>query len=140
MKIINYFFFELLLALSSKLLSQDQSILIFDPNCVSASFQSTLYQLTEDSVFVVDTLDDAVFNYDGLFLFINPPFALSQEEGNRLIQYTSDNKPAYLFSGIFPEGIDTVDFWNHIGIDEMSGLLISVLIDTVFGVLGEFTE
>jgi len=140
MKAIKYFICFILLTFSSEILSQDQSILIFDPNGVSASFQSTLSQLTEDSVFVVDTLDDAVFNYDGLFLFINPPFALSQEVGNRLVQYTSGNKPVYLFTGIILEGLDTIAFWNHIGIDEMYGLLLSVPIDTVFGVPGEFTE
>jgi hypothetical protein len=140
MKTIKYFVCFILLTFSSDILSQDQSILIFDPNGVSTSFQYTLSQLTEDSVFVVDTLDDAVFNYDGLFLFINPPFALSQEVGNRLIQYTSGNKPVYLFTDIILEGLDTIAFWNHIGIDEMSGLLLSVPIDTVFGVPGEFTE
>jgi hypothetical protein len=140
MKTIKYFACFLLLTFNSRIYSQDQSIFIFDPTSVSTSFQYTLSQLTEDSVFVADTLDDSIFNYDGLFLFINPPFALSQEEGNRLIQYTSDNKPAYLFTGIFPEGIDTVAFWNHIGIEEMYGLLLSVPIDTVFGVPGQFTS
>jgi hypothetical protein len=140
MKILKFLMtFFLLLSLPS-IYSQEQKILIFDPNNVSASFQSKLSQISNDSVFVADTLDDAIFNYDGLFLFINPPYALSQAEGNRLIQYTSDNKPAYLFTGIFPEGLDTIAFWNHIGIEEMQGLLISVPIDTVFGVTGEFTE
>jgi len=140
MKAIKYLIYVLLFSSISASFSQDQKILVFDPNGVSSSFQSTLSQLTEDSTFIADTLDDSIFNYDALFLFINPPFTLSQEEGNRLIQYTSDNKPAYLFTGIFPEGIDTVNFWNHIGIEEMSGLLLSVPIDTVFGVPGEFTE
>lgn len=140
MKAIKYFTCIVLLALTSRIYSQDHSIYIFDPNGVSTSFQYTLSQLTEDSVFVADSLDDSIFNYDGLFLFINPPFALSQEEGNRLIQYTSDNKPVYLFTGIFPEGIDTISFWIHIGIEEMQGLLLSVPIDTVFGVSGQFTE
>ena len=140
MKAIKYLIYVLLFSSISASFSQDQKILVFDPNGVSTSFQSTLSQLTEDSTFVADTLDDSIFNYDALFLFINPPFILSQEEGNILIQYTSDNKPAYLFTGIFPEGIDTVNFWNHIGIEEMQGLLISVPIDTVFGVPGKFTE
>ncbi len=140
MKAIKYLICVFLLSNSFQIFPQDQSILIFDPNDVSSSFQSTLSQLTEDSVFVADTLDYSIFNYDGLFLFINPPFALSQEEGNRLIQYTSGNKPAYLFTGIFPEGLDTIAFWNHIGIEEMLGLLISVPIDTVFGIPGGFTE
>ncbi|MGB5530785.1 MAG: hypothetical protein WBQ32_12530, partial [Ignavibacteriaceae bacterium] len=140
MKIIKYLILIFFCLGSTLILSQNQSILIFDPNNVSSSFQSTLSQLTEDSVFVADTLDDSIFNYDALFLFINPPFTLSQEEGNKLIQYTSDNKPAYLFTGIFPEGLDTIAFWNHIGIEEMQGLLVSVPIDTVFGVPGKFTE
>jgi len=140
MKNVKCFALLIVLIITSTNLAQDQKILVFDPNGVSTSFQSTLSQLTEDSIFVADTLDDSIFNYDALFLFINPPFTLSQVEGNRLIQYTSDNKPAYLFTGIFPEGIDTVNFWNHIGIEEMQGLLISVPIDTVFGVPGKFTE
>ena len=101
MKTIKYFFFIVLLAFSSKLLSQDQTILIFDPNGVSTSFQYTLSQLTEDSVFVADSLDDSIFNYDAAFLFINYPYILSEEESNRLIQYTSDNMPAYIFSPVF---------------------------------------
>ena len=97
MKTIKYFIFFVLLAFSSKLLSQDQNILIFDPNGASTSFQYTLSQLTEDSVFVADSLDDSIFNYDAAFLFINYPYILSEEESNRLIQYTSGNKPAIYF-------------------------------------------
>ena len=140
MKAAKYLSCIIFLFTTISLFSQHQSILIFDPNDVSTSFQSTLSQLTEDSVLVADTLDETIFNYDALFLFINYPYELSQSEGNKLISYTSENKPAYIFCGIFPAGIDTIAFWNHIGIDEMSGLLISVPIDTVFGVNGEFTD
>ncbi len=140
MKTVKYFFFVVLLAFSSKLLSQDQTILIFDPNGVSTSFQYTLSQLTEDSVFVADSLDDSIFNYDAAFLFINYPYILSEEESNRLIQYTAGNMPAYIFTGILPSEFDSIAFWNHIGITDWSGLLLSVPIDTVFGVSGQFTE
>ena len=139
MKTMKYFFFVVLLAFSSKLLSQDQNILIFDPNGASTSFQYTLSQLTEDSVYVADSLDDSIFNYDAAFLFINYPYILSEEESNRLIQYTSDNKPVYLFTGILPSELDSIAFWNHIGVADWSGLLLSVPIDTVFGVSGQFT-
>ena len=140
MKTVNYFFFFVFLAFSSKLLSQDQNILIFDPNGESTSFQYTLSQLTEDSVFVADSLDDTIFNYDAAFLFINYPYILSEEESNRLIQYTSGKMPAYIFTGILPSELDSIAFWNHIGVANWSGLLLSVPIDTVFGVSGQFTE
>ncbi len=140
MKAIKYFVCFILLTLSSEILSQDQTILIFDPNDVSTSFQYTLSQLTEDSVFVADSLDDSIFNYDAAFLFINYPYILSEEESNRLIQYTSGNMPAYIFTGILPSEFDSIAFWNHIGVTDWSGLLLSVPIDTVFGVSGQFTE
>jgi len=124
----------------SVFIAQNKKILVFDPNNVSANFQYTLSQLTDDSVFVSDTLDDSIFNYDGLFLFVNPPYELSQQEGNRLIQYTSENKFVYLYTGIFPLGTDSVAFWSHIGVEDIYGLLISVPIDTVIGVTGMFTE
>ena len=140
MKAIKYLICVFLLLNSFQIFPQDQSILIFDPNGASSSFQSTLAQLTDDTVFVADTLDDAIFNYDAAFLFINYPYILSEEESNRLIQYTSGNMPAYIFTGILPAELDSIAFWNHIGVDDWSGLLLSVPIDTVFGVHGEFTN
>jgi hypothetical protein len=140
MSTLKYFSCIVLLALTSRIYSQDQSIYIFDPSDVSTSFQYTLSQLTEDSVFVADSLDDSIFNYDAAFLFINYPYILSEEESNRLIQYTSGNMPAYIFTGILPSELDSIAFWNHIGVADWSGLLLSVPIDTVFGVSGQFTE
>jgi hypothetical protein len=137
--ITNLFLIIIFCLCGNNVSAQNQSILIFDPNQASTSFQSSFKQLSSDSIFVADTLDENINNFDALFLFINPPFVLSQEESDNLIQYTSVNKPAYLFTG-FPEGLDTIAFWNHIGIDEMYGLLISVPIDTVFGVYNEFTD
>ncbi|MEP0862382.1 MAG: T9SS type A sorting domain-containing protein [Ignavibacterium sp.] len=128
------------LIVSSLSIAQNQKILVFDPNNVSTNFRYTFSQLTDDSVFVSDTLDDTILNFDALFLFINPPYELSQAESNRLIQYTSANKPVYVYAGIFPLGLDSIAFWNHIGVDEMYGLLISVPIDTVMGITGMFTE
>ncbi|MFN3693726.1 MAG: hypothetical protein ACK4UV_01860, partial [Ignavibacterium sp.] len=104
--------------------AQDQKIFVFDPNGVSASFQYTLSQLTDDSVFVADTIDDSIFSYDALFLFI--PFALTQEESSRLIQYTSESRPVYVYTGALPLVSDSIAFWNHIGIQEAVGFLISV--------------
>jgi hypothetical protein len=141
MKAIKYFFFVVLLAFSSKLLSQDQNILIFDPNGVSTSFQYTLSQLTEDSVFVADSLDDTIFNYDGLFLFVNYPYILSEVEENTLIQYTAERKPAYIFSNLlFQPPIDSTSLWHHIGFDEIQGLLIAVQVDSVTGIDTTFTD
>jgi len=140
MSTLKYISCIVLLVLTSRIYSQDQSILIFDPNGASTSFQYTLSQLTEDSVFVADSLDNSIFNYDAAFLFINYPYILSEEESNRLIQYTSGNMPAYIFTGILPSELDSITFWNHIGVTDWSGLLLSVPIDTVFGVSGQFTE
>ncbi len=140
MKTLKYFSFLLLLITASAIYPQQKNIFIFDPNGVSGSFQYSLSQLTSDSVFIADTIDDAIFNYDGLFIFIAPPYTLTQEEGDRLIQYSSGKMPVYIFSGIFPEGIDTVAFWNHIGVEGVYGLTLSVPIDTVFGVPEQFTS
>lgn len=128
------------LIVSSLSIAQNQKILVFDPNNVSTNFRYTFSQLTDDSVFVSDTLDDTILNFDALFLFINPPYELSQPESNRLIQYTSANKPVYVYAGIFPLGLDSIAFWSHIGVDEMYGLLTSVPVDTVMGITGMFTE
>jgi hypothetical protein len=114
--------------------------LVFDPNGVSSSFQTSFALLSEDSVFVADTLDDSIFDFDGLFLFIEYPFILSQNESEQLIQYTSENKPVYLFSGLYFQGLDTLAFWNHIGVNEIQGLLIAVMVDSVAGIDSTFTN
>jgi len=114
--------------------------LVFDPNGVSSSFQTSFALLSEDSVFVADTLDDSIFDFDGLFLFIEYPFILSQNESERLIQYTSENKPIYLFSDLYSQGLDTLAFWNHIGVNEIQGLLIAVMVDSVTGIDSTFTN
>jgi hypothetical protein len=114
--------------------------LVFDPNGVSSSFQTSFALLSEDSVFVADTLDDSIFDFDGLFLFIEYPFILSQNESERLIQYTSENKPVYLFSDLYSQGLDTLAFWNHIGVNEIQGLLIAVMVDSVAGIDSTFTN
>ncbi len=132
------FFVAFVIICASLSFAQDQKIFVFDPNGVSASFQYTLSQLTDDSVFVADTIDDSIFSYDALFLFI--PFALTQEESSRLIQYTSENRPVYVYTGALPLVSDSIAFWNHIGIQEAVGFLISVPIDTVIGVQGMFTQ
>ena len=70
MSTLKYFSCIVLLALTSRIYSQDQSIYIFDPTGVSTSFQYTLSQLTENSVFVADSLDDSIYDYDAAFLFL----------------------------------------------------------------------
>ena len=136
---IKYLFFVVFLAFSSKLLSQDQSILIFDPNGVSSSFQYTLSQLTEDSVFVADSLDDSIYNYDAAFLFISHPYILSQANANRLINYISIGKPAYVFSNLWFDST-SIAFWNHIGVNDAVWLLVYVLVDSVTGIDSTFTS
>jgi len=133
MKAIKYFTCIVLLAPLSKIYSQDHNILIFDPTGVSTSFQYTLSQLTEDSVFVADSLDDSIFNYDALYLFINHPFILSQDEGYRLIEFTTNNKPIYIYSEL-GQGLDSVQFWNYIGVEEIVWFPITVLVDSVNGI------
>ena len=139
MKVIKNIFCFILLTFSPEILSQDQSILIFDPNGVSTSFQYTLSQLTEDSVFVADSLDDSIYNYDAVFLFIDYANSLSQANVNRLINYTSTGKPTYIFSEPAMDSTST-PFWNHIGLYDMVWLLISSLIDSVEGIDTTFTE
>ena len=119
--------------------SQDQSILIFDPNDVSTSFQSTLSQLTDDSVFIADTLDNSIFNYDAAFLFFVSPAVLTESVVNNLIDYTSEGKSLYIFNGPVIDST-TSPFWNHIGLDEMYYLLVSSLVDSVTGVDTTFTN
>jgi hypothetical protein len=140
MKKLKYFFVLIILLISTKNYSQDQSILIFDPAGVSTNFQSTLSLLTEDPVFVADTIDENINNYDALFLFLGYSTLLSNEEGNKLVEYTGNKKPAYIYSVLANANIDSVDFWNYIGINEAMGLLVSVLVDSVTGVQSAFTQ
>ena len=65
--------------------AQNQTILVFDPQQVSTNFQSSFNQLSSDSLYVVDSLDENINSFDALFLFIGYPYVLSEEEGNRLI-------------------------------------------------------
>jgi hypothetical protein len=140
MKKLKYFFVLIILLISTKNYSQDQSILIFDPAGASTNFQSTLSLLTEDPVFVADTIDENINNYDALFLFLGYSTLLSNEEGNKLVEYTGNKKPAYIYSVLANANIDSVDFWNYIGINEAMGLLVSVLVDSVTGVQSAFTQ
>ncbi len=140
MKYLKYSTFLIILLFSTKNYSQDQSILIFDPAGVSSSFQSTLSLLTNDSVFITDTIDENINNYDALFLFLGYSTLLSNEEGNKLVAYTGNKKPVYIYSVLSDVNIDSVDFWNYIGINEAMGLLVSVLVDSVTGVASAFTQ
>jgi hypothetical protein len=139
MKTVKFLIFVLLFAFSTKSLCQDQSIYIFDPTAVSTSFQYTLSQLTEDSVFIVDSLDDSIYNYDAAFLFLRYPYILTQVDESIIINYTALKKPAYIFSQLAPD-TNSIAFYNHIGLVEMLWLLVSVPIDSVIGVDNFFTE
>ncbi len=127
MKAIKYFVCFILLTFSSEILSQDQTILIFDPNGVSTSFQYTLSQLTEDSVFVADSLDDSIFNYDAIFFFIDYPYLLTVikcKHTDPTIHQT-ENLHTYISNPVIDS--TSFPFWNHIGLNEMYWLLVSVI-------------
>lgn len=139
MKTIKYCTCIVLLALTSRIYSQDQNIYIFDPAGVSTSFQYTLSQLTQDPVFIADSLDDSIYNYDAAFLFLRYPYIMTTADENIIINYTASKKPAYIFSQIAPDS-NSIAFYNHIGLIEMWWLLISVPIDSVLGIDNYFTQ
>jgi|GEM_PF-3626032 len=139
MKTIKLFFILALLQFQLEILPQDQSIFIFDPAGVSTSFQYTLSQLTEDSVFIADSLDDSIYNYDAAFLFLRYPYIMTPVDESIIINYTASKKPAYIFSQIAPD-TNSIAFYNHIGLQEMYWALISVPIDSVIGLNNFFTE
>jgi len=116
--------------------AQNQTILIFDPQQVSTNFQNSFHQLSQDSVYIADTLDDNINNFDALFLFIGYPYVLSEEEGNRLIEFLNLNKPIYTFV----QDIRQVTFWNYIGVNNFGYLPILTTVDRVIGVETKFTE
>ena len=119
--------------------AQNQTILIFDPNQASTDFQFTFHQLSSDSIFVADTINENINNFDALFLFIGYPYLLSKEEGNRLIQYLNLNKPIYLYTNLLWQEIDSVAFWNHIGITWYGETLVEIHVDSVVGIDTAFT-
>jgi hypothetical protein len=139
MKIIKIIFVVVVLQFQLEILPQHQSIFIFDPAGVSTGFQYTLSQLTQDPVFVADSLDDSIHNYDAAFLFMNYPFILSQDEGALLTEFTTTHKPIYIYSDLVQD-LDSVDFWNYIGVDGIEWLLISVFVDSVTGTENSFLE
>ncbi len=120
--------------------AQDKKILVFDPNGVSESFQSTFSQLSPIPIVVADTIDENVNNFDALFLFIDYPYTLSQSEGNNLIGYLQLKKPIYLYSNLYFQNIESVDFWNYIGIDWAVLLLTTVPVDSIVGIDSVFTK
>jgi hypothetical protein len=120
--------------------AQNQSILVFDPQQVSTNFQSSFNQLSSDSLYVVDTLDENINSFDALFLFIGYPYVLSEEEGNRLIEYLNLNKPIYLYTNLYWQDVEYVAFWNHIGINWYAETLAEVDVDSVVGVDTAFTN
>jgi hypothetical protein len=139
MSTLKYFSCIVLFSSSLRIYSQDHSIYIFDPNGVSTNFQYTLSQLTVDSVFVADSLDDSIYYYDAAFLFIDYPYIISNVNADRLIEFTAIGKPVYVFSQNL---LDTtsIAFWNHLGLNEVGWLLISVLVDSVSGIDTLFTS
>jgi len=120
--------------------AQNQTILIFDPYQVSTNFQYSFHQLSPDSIYIVDTLDENINNSDALFLFIGYPYVLSEEEGNRLIEYLNQNKPIYFYTNLYWQDIDSVAFWNHIGITWYIETLAEVQVESVVGVDTAFTK
>ena len=120
--------------------AQNQTILIFDPHQVSTNFQNSFHQLSSDSIYIVDSLDENINNFDALFLFIGYPYVLSEEEGNSLIEYLNLNKPMYLYTNLYWQDVETVAFWNHIGINLYFELLAEVHVNYVVGVDTAFTK
>ncbi len=116
--------------------AQNQTILIFDPHQVSTNFQNSFHQLSSDSIYIADTLDENISNFDALFLFIGGPYVLSEEEGNRLIEYLNLNKPIYLFV----QDIAQVTFWNYVGVTGFGYLPTLTTVNRVIGVDTTFTE
>ena len=129
-----YFFY------TPEIYTQKQSILIFDPYGVSAGFQSSFSILSDDSVFIADTIDNAINNYDAFFLFLGNPYELDQEEGNYLIEYLQNQKPIYLYTELGLAQTDSVDFWKFIGLDFYAEATLTVPVDSVFGIESEFTN
>ncbi len=116
--------------------AQNQTVLIFDPYQVSNNFQVTFHQLSSDSIYIVDSLDENINNFDALFLFIGYAYVLSEEEGNRLIEYLNLNKPIY----IFVQDIKQFTYWNYVGVTNFGYLPLLTTVDRVTGVDGRFTE
>ena len=116
--------------------AQNQTILIFDPHQVSTNFQNSFHQLSSDSIYIVDTLDVNINNFDALFLFTGYPYVLSEEEGNRLIEYLNLNKPIY----IFVQYIEQVTYWNYVGVTGLAYLPLLTTVERVVGVDTTFTE
>jgi hypothetical protein len=140
MKIILTVFLLLLFFFSSEIYTQEQTILIYDPYDVSGSFQSSLSILSDDSVFNTNAIDETIYNYDALFLFLGYPYELNQEEGNHLINYLQNKKPVYLYTELGLARTDSVNFWNFIGLEFYISLTITVPVDSVIGVESEFTN
>ncbi len=120
--------------------AQNQTILIFDPHQVSTNFQNSFHQLSSDSIYIADSLDENINNFDALFLFIGYPFVLSEEEGNRLIEYLNLNKPIYLYSELLIQDIEQVTFWNYVGINGYALLTLTVPVDSVVGIDASFAN
>jgi hypothetical protein len=120
--------------------AQNQTILIFDPHQVSSNFQNSFHQLSSDSIYIADSLDENINNFDALFLFIGYPFVLSEEEGNRLIEYLNLNKPIYLYSELLIQDIEQVTFWNYVGINGYALLTLTVPVDSVVGIDAAFAN
>ena len=120
--------------------AQNQTILIFDPNQVSTNFQNSFHQISSDSIYIADSLDENIYDFDAVFLFIGYPYVLSEEEGSRLIEYLDLNKPIYLYTNLPWQNIDSVAFWNHIGIIWYAETLSEVHVDSVVGVDTAFTK
>ena len=139
MKKNNLFICFAFIAFTTNIFAQDQKILVFDPAGISTSFQYTLSRLTEDSVFVADSLDDSIFNYDALFLFLKYPYILSQTDANRLIAYTSIPQPIYIYSENAADS-NSIAFLNYIGIEEIVWFLTSTYVDSVGGIDSVFTK
>jgi len=139
-KAIKYLSFFLLFLNTQQTYPQNHKILIYDPSEVSESFQYSFSMLSDDSVFVADTIDENINNFDALFIFIGYPYVLSQNEGNRLIEYLSLNKPIYLYSELGVQEIDSVAFWNYINVIGIAWLPLLVPVDFVEGVDTMFTK
>ena len=120
--------------------AQNQTILIFDPHQVSTNFQNSFHQLSSDSIYITDTLDETINNFDALFLFIGYPYVLSEEEGNRLIEYLNLHKPIYLYTNLDWQDIQSVAFWSFIGVTNFAVFPLQVPVTSVIGVDSLFTE
>jgi Secretion system C-terminal sorting domain len=123
--------------------SQNIKVLIYDPTGdYSALVDSSFQQIFSNSIQITSTLPSQLADYNALFLMLQGKsgiHSLTKAEGDSLVNYLKLGGNIFI-STFFDPGVDSVAFWNFIGVKSFVSSEIADQVDSLVGTDSTFTK